>query len=54
MIVQRTLLGGRRWTGPWRIRVDTRAGGTSNLTIANYMRSNSSGYPSKYTVVADR
>lgn len=28
MIVQRTFLGGRRWTGPWRIRVDTMAGGT--------------------------
>lgn len=45
MIVQRTFLGGRRWTGPWRIRVDTRAGGTSNLTIANYMRSGSEDYP---------
>lgn len=45
MIVQRTLLGGRRWTGPWRIRVDTKAGGTSNLTIKNYMGSKSSSYP---------
>lgn len=45
MIVQRTLLGGRRWTGPWRIRVDTRAGGTSNLTMTNYMSSSSSSYP---------
>lgn len=45
MIVQRTFLGGRRWTGPWRIRVDTKAGGTSNLTMTNYMRSNSSSYP---------
>lgn len=42
MIVQRTLLGGRRWTGPWRIRVDTRAGGSSNLRISNYMHSSSS------------
>ena len=45
MIVQRTFLGGRRWTGPWRIRVDTRAGGTSNLTMTNYMSSSSSSYP---------
>lgn len=45
MIVQRTFLGGRRWTGPWRIRVDTRAGGTSNRTITNYMRSGSEDYP---------
>lgn len=45
MIVQRTFLGGRRWTGPWRIRVDTKAGGTSNLTIKNYMGSKSSSYP---------
>lgn len=45
MIVQRTFLGGRRWTGPWRIRVDTMAGGTSNLTIKNYMGSKSSSYP---------
>ena len=45
MIVQRTFLGGRRWTGPWRIRVDTMAGGTSNLTMTNYMSSNSSSYP---------
>lgn len=45
MIVQRTFLGGRRWTGPWRIRVDTRAGGTSNLTMTNYMNSKSSSYP---------
>lgn len=45
MIVQRTFLGGRRWTGPWRIRVDTMAGGTSNLTIKNYMSSSSSSYP---------
>lgn len=44
MIVQRTFLGGRRWTGPWRIRVDTKAGGSSNLTIRNYMRG-SSGHP---------
>lgn len=42
MIVQRTFLGGRRWTGPWRIRVDTRAGGSSNLRISNYMHSSSS------------
>jgi len=45
MIVQRTFLGGRRWTGPWRIRVDTKAGGTSNLTMTNYMSSSSSSYP---------
>lgn len=45
MIVQRTFLGGRRWTGPWRIRVDTMAGGTSNLTMTNYMRSGSKDYP---------
>ena len=46
MIVQRTFLGGRRcWTGPWRIRVDTKAGGTSNLTMTNYMNSKSSSYP---------
>lgn len=45
MIVQRIFLGGRRWTGPWRIRVDTMAGGTSNLTIKNYMSSSSSSYP---------
>jgi len=45
MIVQRTFLGGRRWTGPWRIRVDTMAGGTSNLTMTNYMSSSSSSYP---------
>ncbi len=45
MIVQRTFLGSRRWTGPWRIRVDTRAGGTSNLTMTNYMSSSSSNYP---------
>lgn len=45
MIVQRTFLGGRRWTGPWRIRVDTTAGGTSNLTMTNYMNSKSSSYP---------
>lgn len=45
MIVQRTFLGGRRWTGPWRIRVDTMAGGTSNLTMTNYMSSSSSNYP---------
>lgn len=45
MIVQRTFLGGRRWTGPWRIRVDTMAGGTSNRTIKNYMSSSSSSYP---------
>lgn len=42
MIVQRTLLGSRRWTGPWRIRVDTKAGGSSNLRISNYMHSSSS------------
>lgn len=45
MIVQRTFLGGRRWTRPWRIRVDTMAGGTSNLTMTNYMRSGSEDYP---------
>ena len=45
MIVQRTFLGSRRWTGPWRIRVDTMAGGTSNLTMTNYMSSSSSSYP---------
>nr|DAF65024.1 MAG TPA: leucine-rich repeat protein [Podoviridae sp. ct2iq11] len=46
MIVQRTLLGsGRKWAGPWRIRVDTMAGGTSNLTMTNYMSSSSSSYP---------
>lgn len=45
MIVQRTFLGGRRWTGPWRIRVDTKAGGTSNLTMTNYMSSSSSSCP---------
>lgn len=45
MIVQRTFLGGRRWTGPWRIRVNTMAGGTSNLTMTNYMSSSSSSYP---------
>lgn len=45
MIVQRTFLGGRRWTGPWRIRVDTKAGGISNLTMTNYMSSSSSSYP---------
>ena len=45
MIVQRTFLGGRRWPGPWRIRVDTMAGGTSNRTISNYMSSKSSSYP---------
>lgn len=45
MIVQRTFLGSRRWTGPWRIRVDTMAGGTSNLTMTNYMSSNSSSTP---------
>ena len=45
MIVQRTFLGGRRWTRPWRIRVDTMAGGTSNRTIKNYMRSGSEDYP---------
>ena len=45
MIVQRTFLGGRRWAKPWRIRVDTRAGGTSNRTIENYMRSVSEDYP---------
>ena len=45
MIVQRTFLGSRCWTGPWRIRVDTMAGGTSNLTMTNYMRSGSKDYP---------
>ena len=45
MIVQRTFLGGRRWTRPWRIRVDTMAGGKSNRTIENYMRSGSEDYP---------
>jgi len=49
MIVQRTFLGSRRWTGPWtgpcRISVDTKAGGTSNLTMTNYMRSGSKDYP---------
>ena len=45
MIVQRTFLGSRRWARPWRIRVDTRAGGTSNLTMTNYMRSGSEDYP---------
>ena len=45
MIVQRTFLGGRRWTRPWRIRVDTMAGGTSNRTMTNYMRSGSEDYP---------
>ena len=45
MIVQRTFLGGRRWSRPWRIRVDTMAGGTSNLTMTNYMRSGSEDYP---------
>lgn len=52
MIVQRTFLGGRRWTGPWRIRVDTMAGGTSNLTIKNYM-SSSSGSLSSYPILTD-
>lgn len=45
MLVQRTFLGGRRWPRPWRIRVDTMAGGTSNLTMTNYMRSGSEDYP---------
>lgn len=45
MIVQRTFLGSRRWTGPWRIRVDTMAGGTSNRMMTNYMSSNSSSTP---------
>lgn len=45
MIVQRTFLGGRRWTGPWRIRVDTMAGGTSNRTMTNYMNSGFSNNP---------
>lgn len=45
MIVQRTFLGGRRWTRPWRIRVDTMAGGKSRLTTTNYMRSGSEDYP---------
>lgn len=40
MIVQRTLLGpGGKWAGPWRIRVNTEASGTSNLTVQNYMHS---------------
>ena len=37
MIVQRTFLGSRRWTGPWRIRVDTMAGGISDLTVTMYL-----------------
>lgn len=45
MIVHRMLLGSRRWTGPWRIRVDTMAGGTSNRTTTNYMSSSSSSTP---------
>lgn len=46
MIVQRTLLGpGRKWAGPWRIRVDTMAGGTSNRTMTNYMNSGFSNNP---------
>lgn len=34
MIVQRTFLGpGRKWVGPWRVRVNTEASGTSKLTV---------------------
>lgn len=38
MIVQRTLLGpGRKWVGPWRIRVNTEASGTSKLIVTGCM-----------------
>ena len=41
MLIQRMMLGGAKRAGSWRIRVNTEASGTSNLTVSNYMYSDS-------------
>ena len=41
MLIQRMMLGGAKRVGSWRIRVNTEASGTSNLTVSNYMYSDS-------------